>query len=77
MTQIQVASERAMHAIEEISGALREQSATSTTISGNVDQIAEQSGETAQVVRTVAEVSTRMEEMSQQLKAAVGRFRMS
>ena len=77
MTQIQEASERTMRAIEEISGALREQSTTSTTISGNVDQIAAQSGETAQVVRTVAEVSSRMEEMSQQLKTAVDRFRMN
>ena len=77
MTHIQAASERVMHAISTISGALHEQSNTSTTISGNVDQIAAQSGETAQVVRTVAEVSSHMEAMSQQLKTAVGRFRMS
>ena len=76
MTLIQTASERAMNAIEEISGALREQSNTSAKISGNVDLIAEQSNETAQAVRTVAEVSARMEAMSQQLKTAVGRFRM-
>ena len=76
MADIQTATETAREAIASISDALHEQRATSTELARNVESIAVMSEENSVAVASVADTAHRLVSVSDQLEAAVSRFRV-
>jgi methyl-accepting chemotaxis protein len=76
MVRIEQATGRVLAAIEDISNALREQSAASGQIAGNVEKIAEMTEENSAAVGVVFDSANRLERLSGNLKETVGRFRV-
>ena len=76
MDHINAATQKVVAAVDEISLALREQSAASDVISRNLDQVANMNEENAAAVREVVADAQRLQKLAADLKQAVGGFRV-
>ena len=76
MTQIRGGTDQVLHAVGDISLALREQSAASTDIARNVERIAHRAEANSQAVRDTAMTASRLESLARSLQGEVGRFRV-
>ncbi len=65
---------KVLASVSEISSSLKEQSATSGKIAGNVDGIARMTGESSTIVKEVAVAADHLEQLAQTLKQSVGQF---
>ncbi|MEY4592036.1 MAG: putative citrate chemoreceptor protein, partial [Pseudomonadota bacterium] len=63
-------------AVEEISGALREQSAASQQIAGNIERIAQMTEENSVAVEEVSNSAGHMQGLANELRSHVARFRL-
>jgi methyl-accepting chemotaxis protein len=76
MTGIGDGTRRAVTAVNEISGALKEQSVASNEIASSVEKIAQMAEENHAATREAAETARKLESLALGVRAAVGRFRV-
>jgi methyl-accepting chemotaxis protein len=76
MDRIQIGSQRVLTAIEEISSALREQSAASEQIAQSVEKIAQMSEANGAAVKQMFQSASQLEKFSDDLKASVNQFKV-
>jgi methyl-accepting chemotaxis protein len=76
MARIEQGTREVLSAVEDISNALREQSAASNQIAGNVERIAEMTEENSAAVAAVSTSANQLERLADNLKASVDRFRV-
>ncbi|MBT0963410.1 methyl-accepting chemotaxis protein [Denitromonas iodatirespirans] len=76
MEQINSGAANVVVAVEDISAALREQSATSTDIARNVEAIAQMSEQNSAAVRASARTAERLEALARSLSDEVARFKV-
>ncbi len=76
MEQINVGAANVVVSVEDISAALREQSAASTDIARNVEAIAQMSEQNSAAVRDTARTAERLEGMARSLSDEVARFKV-
>jgi methyl-accepting chemotaxis protein len=76
MALIQQGVEKVLASVGDISAALKEQSATSSQISRNVQNIAEANEETSAIVRETSASAQRLERMAERLKDSVSQFKL-
>lgn len=76
MTQIKGSSRKLLSTVAEISAELRTQSATSSLISRNVEQIAQMTEENNQAVREVSDAAGNLKELAASLDELVKKFKV-
>jgi methyl-accepting chemotaxis protein len=76
MGEISSGSARVVDAVNSISAALQQQSASSGLIASNVEKIATMSEQNAVAIQDVANASTQLRESADSLQAAVAQFRI-
>ena len=76
MTQIKGSSRKLLSTVAEISAELRTQSATSSLISRNVEQIAQMTEENNQAVREVSDAAGNLKELAASLDVLVKKFKV-
>ena len=76
MEQINAGAARVVVSVEDISAALREQSAASTDIARNVEAIAQMSEQNSAAVRDTARTAERLEALARSLSDEVARFKV-
>ncbi|MDO8464188.1 MAG: methyl-accepting chemotaxis protein [Gallionella sp.] len=76
MGEISSGSERVVDAVNSISAALQQQSASSGLIASNVEKIATMSEQNAIAIQDVANASAQLRESASSLQAAVAQFRV-
>ncbi|MRD73818.1 methyl-accepting chemotaxis protein [Rhodocyclus tenuis] len=76
MARISEAIVEVVRAINEISGALKEQSQATELIAGNVEQVANMNSENATAVAGVAQEAKRLRELASELNRAADTFRV-
>jgi methyl-accepting chemotaxis protein len=73
--RIEEAAQRVVECVQDISGALQEQRAASTDVSGNVERIAQMSEQTTAASRESADTARQLEGLSQGLRNLLTTFR--
>lgn len=76
MSQIKGSSRKLLSTVAEISAELRTQSATSSLISRNVEQIAQMTEENNQAVREVSDAAGNLKELAASLDVLVKKFKV-
>jgi methyl-accepting chemotaxis protein len=76
ITRIEDGSSRLLLAVNEISGALKEQSQASNDIARHVERIAQMTEENSIAVKETAHASHSLEQLAGSLQTSVGRFRL-
>jgi methyl-accepting chemotaxis protein len=76
MLGIDDGTQRVISAVNEISGALSEQSVASNEIGRNVERIAQMSEESSAAAREVANTALHLGELADGTRTAVGQFRL-
>ena len=76
MLGISGGSQKVVAAVNEISNALKEQSAAANDIAANVEKIAEMSEENSAATREAADTAHQLEELAARTRAAVSEFRV-
>lgn len=76
MSQIKGSSRKLLSTVAEISAELRTQSATSSLISRNVEQIAQMTEENNQAVREVSDAAGNLKELAASLDELVKKFKV-
>ena len=76
MGEISSGSDRVVDAVNSISAALQQQSASSGLIASNVEKIATMSEQNAVAIQDVANASAQLRESANSLQAAVAQFRV-
>ena len=74
--RIHTSADRVADVVNAISSALRQQNAASTDIARNVEHIAQSASGNAHSARQVAEATTQMRDLTNELHQSVGRFRV-
>ena len=74
MARIQTGTQRVLDAVEDISSALREQTAASTQIAKNVETIAQMTEENSAAVNAVSQSANQLEHLAEDLKRSVDLF---
>ncbi|KAF0103665.1 MAG: histidine kinase HAMP region: chemotaxis sensory transducer [bacterium] len=77
VTGIQAGAERATHAVDDISLAIREQTVAARDIAQKVERIAQGSEENSAAVAQTAAAAQRLEHLAAELNALAGRFRVA
>jgi len=77
VTGIQAGAERATHAVDDISLALREQTVAARDIAQKVERIAQGSEENSAAVAQTAAAAQRLEQLAAELNALAARFRVA
>jgi methyl-accepting chemotaxis protein len=73
--RIEEAAQRVVECVQDISGALQEQRAASTDVSGNVERIAQMSEQTTAASRESADTARQLEGLSMGLRNLLTSFR--
>ena len=76
MAEIESGADAVVTAVNEISSALAEQSAASSDIARNVEQIARMSNENHRAINAVAGEAGQLEKLATMLNTLVGHFKM-
>ncbi len=76
MQQINDSSSSVIHAISDISSALREQQAASTSIAANVEQIAQMTEENSAAVSEVSSAASALKNLATELQQGVAKFKV-
>lgn len=76
MTQIRKGADKVVSEVNDITAALREQVTASHQVARNVEKIAEMTEENSAAVGEISDSSQNMKHLAEELKSAVGRFRL-
>ncbi|WP_171013816.1 methyl-accepting chemotaxis protein [Chitinivorax sp. B] len=77
MQQIQSGSNRVLSVVQDISNALKEQSAASTDVARSVERIARMTESNSESVQQTANAARQLEELAAELEGAVSRFKLA
>ncbi|MBI3140643.1 MAG: methyl-accepting chemotaxis protein [Rhodocyclales bacterium] len=76
MHSIREGTDRVVMTVNEISGALKEQSAAANSIAASVEEVAQMSEETNAAMREAAGTARELERLAENVRGAVGKFRV-